>query len=163
MVRLLLKKWSDQGLPCLLFRQAFCEFQTNILFENRKRKALGNFRTFTYINYGSLRTEQISIVKIIFLLILIPSQSQHAKSTEPLMKLSVAHWKPNSCCSPLQLCTLAVFKLFLISVEENCFFQGLQWVMAEYHVFVSSLSHAIFSSHHQRKLLLQWQVTPFLH
>ena len=26
-IRLLLKKQSDQGLPCLLYRQAFCEFQ----------------------------------------------------------------------------------------------------------------------------------------
>ena len=26
-IRLLLKKQSDQGLPCLPFRQAFCEFQ----------------------------------------------------------------------------------------------------------------------------------------
>ena len=26
-IRLLLKKQSDQGLPCLLFAQPFCEFQ----------------------------------------------------------------------------------------------------------------------------------------
>ena len=41
---------SDQDLSCLLFRQAFCEFhpQTNILFENRKRKVFETFlRKFT--------------------------------------------------------------------------------------------------------------------
>ena len=40
-IKLPIKKQSDQGLPCLIFWQAFCDFPaliTNILIENRKRK-----------------------------------------------------------------------------------------------------------------------------
>ena len=57
-IRLLLKKQSDQGLPCLLFWQAFCEFQlsqkTNIFFANRKRKVFNIFRTFTVLSQRSI-------------------------------------------------------------------------------------------------------------
>ena len=48
-IRLLLKKHSDQGLPCLLFSQAFCEFQPwnlHFIWEKKKKK-VGNLRTFT--------------------------------------------------------------------------------------------------------------------
>ena len=45
-----MKKQSDQGLPCSLFCQAFCEITaltTHILFENRREKSVQNFITFT--------------------------------------------------------------------------------------------------------------------
>ena len=50
-IRLLLKKQSDHGIPCLLFKQAFYEIsalKTHILFEHRKR-SVRNFRIFTLV------------------------------------------------------------------------------------------------------------------
>ena len=47
-IRLLLKKQSDQGLPCLLFYQAFYESYVNKhLIWEQKVKTVRNFRTFT--------------------------------------------------------------------------------------------------------------------
>ena len=43
-IRLLLKKQSDQGHPCLLFWQAFCEFQP---WKPQFFKKKNSFRTFT--------------------------------------------------------------------------------------------------------------------
>ena len=47
-IRLLLKKQSDQGLPCLLFWNSFPALKTNILFENRKRKVFKNLEHLPY-------------------------------------------------------------------------------------------------------------------
>ena len=49
LIRLLLKKQSDQGLACLLYQKAFCEFQPwyqqEFIWE-RREKSVQNFRTF---------------------------------------------------------------------------------------------------------------------
>ena len=49
-IRQLLKKLSDQGLPCLLFWQAFCEFQPwkpTFYLRTEREKRSNIFRTFT--------------------------------------------------------------------------------------------------------------------
>ena len=51
-IRLLLKKRSDQGLPCFLFCQAFCEFSLeNSHFIREQKEKFENFRTFTILEY----------------------------------------------------------------------------------------------------------------
>ena len=68
-IRLLLKKQSDQGLPCLLFWQAFCEFQPwKPKFYLRTERAIWesilNFRTFTVWCVSSFRGHVCLIVNV---------------------------------------------------------------------------------------------------
>ena len=49
-IRLLLKKQSDKGLPCVLFWQAFCPDYRHFIWE-QKEKSVWKFRAFTICMY----------------------------------------------------------------------------------------------------------------
>ena len=71
-IRLLLKKQSYQGLPCLLFWYSFCEFQTwkPTFYLEQKEKSVQNLRTFT-------------VCHVDFLILHLPNYTQPTRKLQP--------------------------------------------------------------------------------